>query len=83
MKFERLREVQKASPFHPYALHMADGRRLQVRHPEFVILNPDGRTVVLVNEETGETHILDGLYIADVVTNPLNDPKMSPEAAAG
>ena len=82
MHADRLRDAQKARPFHPYVVTMTDGRRFQVRHPEFVILHPDNRTVVLVDEETGETHLLDRMLMMDLVRNPLTDPQMSPQTAA-
>ena len=79
MHADRLRDAQKARPFHPYIVTMTDGRRFHVRHPEFVILHPDNRTVVLVDEESGETHLLDRLLMSDLVWNPLTDPQMAPE----
>ena len=82
MHADRIREAQKARPFHPYTLVLTDGRRLRVRRPEFVIVHPDNRTIVLVNEETGETHFLDRLHVADLVRNPIGDPQLSLGSAA-
>lgn len=83
MHADQLRDLQTARPFRPYTVVMTDGQRLHVRHPEFVILHPDGRTVVLVDEETGRTHLLDRQHMTDVFHDALTDPRMAPEAAAG
>ena len=81
MKMSRLRELQQAEPFRPYTLVMADGRQLRVKHPEFVLLHPDKRTVVLV-EESHRTHILDVRMATDAILDVMSDPRMNPEAAA-
>ena len=79
---KRLRELQTEQPFFPYTIRMADGLELRVKHPEFVILNPDGRTVVLVEEDTGRTHMLDTKLMSDAYRDPLNDPRLQPERPA-
>ena len=77
----QLRELQTARPFRPYTIKMADGQELRVRHPEFVILHPDQRSIILVEEETGRTHILDVQLATDVVREFLSDPRMNPDRA--
>ena len=81
MKMSRLRELQTSRPFRPYTVKMTDGQEMRVKHPEFVILHPDGRTVVLVDEETGRTHLLDARQMSDVFHDALSDPRMNPEPA--
>lgn len=62
MRAEEIRKAQKAEPFKPYALRMADGREYKVPHPEFLVMTPDGRTVIVVSPDNSVT-ILDGMLI--------------------
>ena len=45
MTIEQLREMLQARPFQPFRIHMADGRHLDVVHPEFLARSPSGRTI--------------------------------------
>lgn len=40
-------DFHKAQPFRPFRIHLADGRDLDVVHPEFLARSPGGRTAVL------------------------------------
>jgi hypothetical protein len=51
MTIETLDRAYRANPFRPFTLHLADGRRLPVRHPEFVAFNPKGRIAIVIDEE--------------------------------
>ena len=44
MKMTELRKLYDAEPFQPFLLHMANGRKIPVRHREFMALSPSGRT---------------------------------------
>ena len=82
MTIRHLRELQTARPFYPYTVRMAGGTELRVKHPEFVILNPDNRTVVLVDEDAGRIHTLDSRLMEAVVKDPLSDPAFAPAKSA-
>lgn len=43
-------ELQRAQPFRPFRLHLADGRSFDVDHPEF-LASRGGRTVVVYTSE--------------------------------
>jgi len=45
----QIRDLVRAAPFRPFRIHLADGRVLEVPHPEFVAIQPDGRWIVVVN----------------------------------
>lgn len=47
MTIEQLDAVYKAQPFKPFTLHLADGSKHQVTHPELMWHTPQGRTVVI------------------------------------
>ena len=50
MTIEQLRKHYHAKPFRPFTMHLADGRAIDVEHPEFMALSPSGRTVVVYTE---------------------------------
>jgi hypothetical protein len=65
MTIEQLRKVHTARPFRPFTLKLADGSRVQVRHPEFLSHSPSGRTVVVFgNGESFE--VIDLLLVASI-----------------
>ena len=51
MTIEQLRQMQQARPFRPFRVHMADGRHLDVVHPEFLAHTPTGRTVMIARPD--------------------------------
>jgi hypothetical protein len=47
MTIESLASAIHATPFRPFVIHMADGRRFEVPHPDYIAFHPKGRTAVL------------------------------------
>jgi hypothetical protein len=47
MTIEQLDSVAKAQPFKPFTLHVADGSKHHIAHPELIWRTPGGRTVVV------------------------------------
>jgi hypothetical protein len=65
MTSEQLRQVLRAEPFRPFVIHLANGRQLRVKHPEFVSQSPTGRTFVVWG--AGEAlEFVDGLLVAGI-----------------
>jgi len=65
MTVEQLQATQHAQPFSPYRIHMADGRSLDVHHPDFVARSPTGRTIVVYKpDDTSE--IVDLLLVTSL-----------------
>jgi len=46
--------------FKPFVLHLSDGRKFNIPHPEFILV---GKGVVVVLREDGLVEILDSLHI--------------------
>jgi hypothetical protein len=46
-----LREMWRATPFVPFDIHMADGRKFHVPHPDFLLISPRGETIILVDDD--------------------------------
>ena len=53
--------MQHAQPFRPYRIHLADGRHVDVRHPDFVARSPAGRTAIVYKAD--ETCTVVGLLL--------------------
>jgi hypothetical protein len=47
MTIEQLDNAHKAQPFKPFTVHLADGTRHRVRHPELLWRTPGGRTIFI------------------------------------
>ncbi|MCH7752192.1 MAG: hypothetical protein IH898_08575 [Planctomycetes bacterium] len=51
MTIDQLRQTYQAEPFRPFSLHLADGRKLDVPHRDFLSHSPAGRTVIVYGED--------------------------------
>ena len=49
MALNGLREAIRRQPFIPFTISLADGRKLPVRHPEYVAVGP--RRIIVVAED--------------------------------
>jgi hypothetical protein len=51
MKPDEIRKLLHADPFRPFAVHVADGGRLLVKHEDFVALAPSGREMIVYRHD--------------------------------
>lgn len=65
MTIEQLRNVHQAQPFHPFTIHLADGRTLLVPHRDFLSHSPSGRTVIVYGEGDSFS-IVDLLLVTEI-----------------
>jgi hypothetical protein len=65
MSIDKVRELYNTQPFHPFTMHLADGRRIDVQSRECMAAAPNGRTVV-VYQPDNKRNIVDLLLITDV-----------------
>ena len=65
MTSEQLKAALEARPFRPFILHMADGREIPVRHPEFTLAPPVGRTTVVFQPDRSMS-IIDLLLVTEI-----------------
>ncbi len=77
MTIEQLRNAYSAQPFRPFIIHLADGREIPVRHREFMMTVPSGRTVVVCQPDD-TLNIVDLLLVTDLEIAP--SAKSSPQA---
>jgi hypothetical protein len=60
---DELAAVHLAQPFRPFVIHLADGRSLLVKHPEFLARSPAGRTAIVFGED-GSFEVVDVMLIS-------------------
>jgi hypothetical protein len=73
MRAENLTEVIRAAPFRPFVLCLADGDRVEVRHPDFIAY-AGGRTAVVIDPDD-RSHTIDVMLVTKI--------EQAPAAAAG
>ena len=62
MTTNEIRKLHEASPFRPFLIHIADGRKVRVAHPDFMATAPAARTVV-VYQPDGSFEIVELLLV--------------------
>jgi len=61
----------RAQPFKPFTMHLSDGRAIPVKHHDFILLSPAGRTAhVYVSDEDFE--IVDVLLVLSLTPGAEN-----------
>jgi hypothetical protein len=65
MSLDFLKKAARKQPIRPFVSHLAGGRSLPVRSPEFIELPAEGRLAV-VYHPSGSTHIVDLLLVTDI-----------------
>ena len=70
MTIQRIQEAYNKRPFAPFSIHLADGSAVEVKHPEFLALNPNGRVIVVIGEDESVSTI-DLLLVTKLVEHPL------------
>jgi hypothetical protein len=63
MNAEQIRQFSRATPFVPFVLILTDGRKVLVRHPEFLSFSPGDRTLV-VHQLDDSFELVDLLAVA-------------------
>ncbi len=78
MTIEQFRAAMTRRPFVPFAIHLADGDQLPVRHPENIAMSTGGRTVLVFGD--GEAFsIVDLLLVTRLdVEAPMPSPSPNP-----
>ena len=69
MKISILRELHEARPFMPFIIGLADGRKLNVPHNEFLSFFPSGRSAILTHADDTFT-LIDLLMVTTVDVRP-------------
>ncbi|MDQ3622864.1 MAG: hypothetical protein M3463_10295 [Verrucomicrobiota bacterium] len=72
MTADQIEELLHATPFVPFTISMANGRKLTVDHPDFASLSR-GQRVLVVNEEGDVYSIFDLLLATRVETTIVTE----------
>jgi hypothetical protein len=67
MHLDGLREALRKVPFVPFAIRLADGRSLPVKHPEFVAVGP---RLAVVMADDNSWSVLEPLLIVSLDYSP-------------
>lgn len=59
MTVDQIRATLQETPFQPFEIHVADGRSFAVKHPDFLLIGPDRRTIFVFEGSGGMFNILD------------------------
>jgi hypothetical protein len=65
MRADDIRKTQRAQPFVPFTLHLADGREFLIRHPELMFVSRNERTIIL-DDVQGSIEILDPILVVSL-----------------
>ena len=63
MTSEQIRKMIRARPFEPFRVFLADGRELQVQHPEMIAVTGGGRTAIVTLPEGEDYEVIDILMV--------------------
>jgi len=68
---EQIRSLLKTTPFRPFSVYLADGRKLTIKHPDFAHVPKPGLFFYFhEGDDFGE--LLSGLLITSVEFEPLS-----------
>lgn len=81
MDITALREAMHAEPFRPFTLRLADGRSLQVPHPDFLAVS--ARRAVFISPVDESLTILEPLLIVSVEIPGVTAPSSGNGTAGG
>ena len=68
MTAQEFRSVFDALPFRPFKVYLADGREVAIRHQDYALLSPTGRTLI-VYQDDDSFQVLDLMLATGVEVN--------------
>ena len=68
---EEIRKLSEATPFRPFRVHTANGKSIDVPHPDFMHLSPTGCRLI-VDDVDDSFEIIDVLLVTSLETLPVN-----------
>ena len=66
MTIEVFKKHWTTKPFQPFAIHLADGRQLPVKHPENVAISQSGRTISVLDVAVDAFETVDLLLVTSI-----------------
>lgn len=72
---DRIRELIHAVPFHPFVVELGSGKCVPVKHPDYVLLSPAGRTLIIHDDEQ-RMEMIDVFLITSVTVEKADPTKV-------
>jgi hypothetical protein len=69
MIINEFRAALHATPFIPFVVHLADGRTIPVRHPDFAMVTGGGRTAHISQPDDEGFTVIDLLLVTQLEVN--------------
>jgi hypothetical protein len=83
VRAENLQELIHATPFQPFAICLADGKRVEVPQPDFIAHAPQGRVAVVVGRDDS-THYIDVMLVLRLeLASPVPTGSIAPNPNGG
>jgi hypothetical protein len=74
MTISEFRNLLHAEPFREFTINLADGRSIPVKHREFALPAPSGRTVI-VYQPDDSFDVIDILLVTSLTVNGKQRPR--------
>ena len=69
MTTEQLRDFNRATPFRPFVIHLADGREFLIPHPEVIAHAPPSR-IALISRPDDSFEVIDLPLVVSLEATP-------------
>ncbi len=69
MTINEFRAALHATPFQPFVIHLADGRSVSVKHPDFAMVTGGGRTAHISQPGDERFTVIDLLLVTQLEVN--------------
>ena len=79
MTSDEIRKHIVATPFKPFWIHVADGRRIAVRARDFILVSPQGRLVDIYQPDDAHD-ILEVFHVTGVSFDPVPSVAVNEQA---
>ncbi len=63
---DKLREALDATPFRPFTVEVAGGKRIPVKHVDYTRLSPAGRTLIVFTDDDDSMEMIDVFLISNL-----------------
>ena len=72
---DRIRELIHTVPFQPFVVELGSGKCVPVKNPDYVLLSPGGRTLIVHNDEQ-RMEMIDAFLITSVSVEKADATKV-------
>ena len=59
MSADEIRSLLRATPFRPFTVYLPSDKSFSVQHPDFAVLTPPGRTMIVFHTEDNGFDLLE------------------------